>query len=480
MAELRMTVTGTIPGTPPTNQVSIYARSNDKRIYVKDDSGTEFKLMTNEAVLDGLTGQAPINVSAGQSPVVSISNVTTSTNGAMLYQDKLKLDEATAVATADKLVIRDGLGNAAFNEVTATVFNGNATSVTTVPALVGNVTTNGTSNATTIASGVIVDSMISATAGIALTKLATLPTDRSNHIGTQLAATISDFGISIDSHLTSTAPIVNAMIDASAAIELTKLATDPLDRTNHTGTQTASSISDFTTQVNLDVASYLTANPITNAEIDAAAAIDLSKLATDPLDRANHTGTQTVSTLSDFSTAVPLQLTAGNGIDGTPLSTGTIDVLGTTDRIDTSGGTVDIASTYVGQASINTLGTITTGEWQGLTVDTLYGGTGAASRGGARNNLLAVETISTSEVLDDGDNVLLVDATASILALTLPAATTRSQFTFKKLDNVNNIIINVEPGDTIDGATSYTLTTQYQYVTIVSNLSTQWFIVAEG
>jgi hypothetical protein len=43
--------------------------------------------------------------------------------------------------------------------------------------------------------------------------------------------------------------IVNADINASAAIALSKLATDPLARANHTGTQTASTISDFDTQV---------------------------------------------------------------------------------------------------------------------------------------------------------------------------------------------------------------------------------------
>jgi len=43
---------------------------------------------------------------------------------------------------------------------------------------------------------------------------------------------------------------------------------------------------------------------IVNADINASAAIALSKLATDPLARANHTGTQTASTISDFSTAV--------------------------------------------------------------------------------------------------------------------------------------------------------------------------------
>lgn len=45
-------------------------------------------------------------------------------------------------------------------------------------------------------------------------------------------------------------------------------------------------------------------NSIVNADIATGAAIALSKLATDPLARANHTGTQTAATISDFDTQV--------------------------------------------------------------------------------------------------------------------------------------------------------------------------------
>jgi hypothetical protein len=53
--------------------------------------------------------------------------------------------------------------------------------------------------------------------------------------------------------------IVNADINASAAIALSKLATDPLARANHTGTQAASTISDFDTQVRTSKVTDLTA-----------------------------------------------------------------------------------------------------------------------------------------------------------------------------------------------------------------------------
>lgn len=65
--------------------------------------------------------------------------------------------------------------------------------------------------------------------------------------------------------------------------------------------------------------------------------------------------------------------------DGLTLSGSTFNVGGTTNRISVSADAVDIASTYVGQSSITTLGTIGTGTWQGSTVAVSYGGTGATT-----------------------------------------------------------------------------------------------------
>lgn len=58
-------------------------------------------------------------------------------------------------------------------------------------------------------------------------------------------------------------------------------------------------------------------------------------------------------------------------------------LVGTTNRTTVTNGdgiagnpSIDIAATYVGQASITTLGTITTGTWQGTVIGAAYGGTG--------------------------------------------------------------------------------------------------------
>lgn len=68
--------------------------------------------------------------------------------------------------------------------------------------------------------------------------------------------------------------------------------------------------------------------------------------------------------------------TAGNGLT---LTGSTFDVVGTANRITVSADAIDIASTYVGQNTITTLGTIATGTWNGSTVGVAYGGTGATT-----------------------------------------------------------------------------------------------------
>ena len=89
-------------------------------------------------------------------------------------------------------------------------------------------------------------------------------------------------------------------------------------------------------------------------------------------------GTITVGTtglvFAQFSGAG--QITAGAGLTKTG---NTIDAVGTADRITVNADSIDIASTYVGQSTITTLGTVTTGTWDATTVAVTAGGTGVES-----------------------------------------------------------------------------------------------------
>jgi hypothetical protein len=97
--------------------------------------------------------------------------------------------------------------------------------------------------------------------------------------GTIVAGDLADGAVTSAKILDGT--IVNADVSATAAIAKTKL--------DLGGTITSADLVDGT---------------IVNADINAAAGIALSKLAVDPLTRGNHTGTQAASTISDFDTQV--------------------------------------------------------------------------------------------------------------------------------------------------------------------------------
>lgn len=133
----------------------------------------------------------------------------------------------------------------------------------------------GTVTSTMIADGTILNADINSAAAIASTKIS----------GT--AVTQGDTG-TVTSTMIADSTIVNADISSSAAIDKTKISGTAITAAD-SGTVTSTMIADGT---------------IVNADINASAAIALSKLATDPLARANHTGTQTASTISDFDTQV--------------------------------------------------------------------------------------------------------------------------------------------------------------------------------
>ena len=83
----------------------------------------------------------------------------------------------------------------------------------------------------------------------------------------------------------------------------------------------------------------------------------------------------TAITFEQFSGAG--QITAGNGLTK---SGNTIDAVGTANRIAVAADTIDIASTYVGQASITTLGTIAgSAQWTATDVAVAHGGTGLSA-----------------------------------------------------------------------------------------------------
>lgn len=100
------------------------------------------------------------------------------------------------------------------------------------------------------------------------------------------------------------------------------------------------------------------------------------------------------------------QITAGAGLTK---SGNTINAVGTANRITVAADSIDISTAYVGQATITTLGTITTGTWTAGVVAGQYGGTGVANTG---------KTITL------GGNLTTAGAFATTLTMTAATAVT--------------------------------------------------------
>lgn len=164
-------------------------------------------------------------------------------------------------------------------------------------------------------------------------------------------------------------------------------------------------------------------------------AITISTTVTGVL-KGNGTAISAAVANTDYQIPIALTTTGTSGaatFDGTTLNipqyqaagTYVTAVTGTANRITSSGGTtpaIDIAATYVGQASITTLGTIATGVWNGTVVAGQYGGTGVANTG---------KTITVSGNTTIGSNTDTVAfVTTGNTSVTLPTSGTLATTTY--------------------------------------------------
>lgn len=106
--------------------------------------------------------------------------------------------------------------------------------------------------------------------------------------------------------------------------------------------------------------------------------------------------------------------------NSSPSSGGTVtSVSGTSNRITSSGGNapvIDISASYVGQTSITTLGTITTGTWNASTIDVSKGGTGLTAVGNAYQ---FISTNSAANRLQYVDGVICLGKNTTVPAATV-------------------------------------------------------------
>ena len=228
--------------------------------------------ITSAKILDGTIATADIADGA-----ITTAKIAT---GAVV-----EADLADGAVTSAK-ILNDTIVNADINSAAAIAYS--------KLALTGSITSSD------IANGTIVDADVSGTAAIAYGKLS-------------LGGTITSADL-VDG------TIVNSDINASAGIALSKLATDPLARANHTGTQTASTVSDFDTQVRTSKVTDLAA-PTGSFSMNSQKIVSL--------------GTPTAN--ADAATKLYVDTKVSDLVNSAP---GTLDTLGEIATAISAGGTV--------------------------------------------------------------------------------------------------------------------------------------------
>jgi len=152
-------------------------------------------------------------------------------------------------------------------------------------------------------------------------------------------------------------------------------------------------------------------------------------------------GTGSAPTWESPTTGDITSVVAGAGMTGGATSgAATVNVIGTADKITVSSDAVTIASTYVGQTSITTLGTIGTGAWQGTAVANAYVADDLTISGGTVNSSViggstpAAATFTQVDITAEGDlrwqdasggQYAAIDAPATVstsYTMTLPGA----------------------------------------------------------
>jgi hypothetical protein len=177
----------------------------------------------------------------------------------------------------------------------------------------------------------------------------------------------------------------------------------------------------------------------------------------------------------EFNGGNEISLKSSVAGDGLVISNGVVDVVGTANRITVGADAIDIASTYVGQASIVTLGAVTTGTWQADVINPTYGGTGV-------NNGSSTITIG-GNLEFNGAHTTIVNVSGST-NVTLPTSGTLA--TLAGTETLTNKTINASNiGVANPGTAAFTSLTSSGLVTFTnateaSDLSTASVVLTGG
>jgi hypothetical protein len=394
-------------GTDPTGLAAgdagvIWFNTTSAQYKVWD--GTAARLLN---LADSVVGTAPIGATIANGVLtLSIAPATGSAPGSMSAANYTLLSSATSSNTANTLVERDASGNFAAGTITGTL-------------------TGTASNASALNN-----------------QNGAYYLSRANHTGVQLAATISDFDTQVrtsrlDQLSAPTAAVsfngqrITGVADPTSAQDgATKAYVDSVaagfdvkasvrvastgDVAIATGLTNGATIDGITVATGDRVLLKAQADPTQNgvyvvvAAGAASRATDMSTSSGSSSTSVNpgsfvfvEQGTTNAATAWVLVTQGPITVGTSTltftqvGGSGAAYSAGSglslvgnqFSAVGTANRISVGAGGIDIAATYIGQASITTLGTVTTGTWNASPIAIAYGGTGATTAAGARTAL---------------------------------------------------------------------------------------------
>ena len=276
---------------------------------IDDLSITEGKIVSNAVTTGKIADSAVTSAKIADGTIVAGDIADGAITSAKILDGTISTGDIadsaiTSVKIADGTIVAGDLADGAVTSakiLDGTIVNADINSAAAIDYSKLNLA--GSITSADIVNGTIVDADVSGTAAIAYSKLS-------------LGGTITSADL-VDG------TIVNSDINASAGIALSKLATDPLARANHTGTQTASTVSDFDTQVRTSKVTDLAAptgsfsmnsQKITNL-LDPSSAQDAStKAYVDAQVNALVDGAPgTLNTLNEIATAI----SAGGSFEST-------------------------------------------------------------------------------------------------------------------------------------------------------------------
>lgn len=419
---------------PSPTEARLYFNTGSGRI--RFYNGEEWVNVGDSSSIEGITAVvaaegSPITANTTTNTVtIDISEATTSVKGAMSATDKAKLDAATNSNTASTIVMRDSSGNFSAGTITANL-------------------TGTASNASQLNS-----------------QNASYYLDRANHTGTQTASTISDLSTvvqayTLDSFATPTSDISmggNKITNLAAPVNDNDAVTKAYVDANSSGLDAKESVRAATTE-DITLANEQTIDGVELVDGDRVLVKNQEDATengiyivvdNDTWVRAPDADSESNVTTGMFTfveegethggegwvliTPGPLELgtselqftrfssqgviSAGDGLDKTG---NTLSVVGTAGRISVGSGGVDIDATYVGQTSITTLGTITTGTWNGTAIGVAYGGTGLTSL--TTGSFLRAASASTFEQLTAEEVLDAIGAVEANEAITGGTAT---------------------------------------------------------